>query len=107
MSNRTRGVQVFPLPEAASGPFDSYALLIRRDGQVRMVHSEGVAYSVTDEKPWKWNDYSADCPEFTPGELITLASTAQPVDLADWVHTFGARLESNFYMILHWNNEGN
>lgn len=102
MSTRTRGVVVRPMPEEVSGPFDHYALCVREDGEVRMVHSEGVAYAVTDEKPWRWNDYSDTCPTFTPAELITMAFTAPAVDLADWVHVFGARLESNFGMIRRW-----
>jgi sugar/nucleoside kinase (ribokinase family) len=110
MTDRIRGIEVYPMPEAVGGPaiYGTYALLIREDGEARMVHSEGVAYSVTDDKPWRWNDYLADCPEFTVAQLITLAVGPEPiapVDLADWVRTFGARLESNFHQIVRWNSE--
>lgn len=102
MSTRTRGVVVRPMPLEVTGPVDHYALIVREDGACRMVHSEGVAYEVTDDKPWRWNDFSDTCPTFTPAELITLAFTAPAVDLADWVRTFGARLESNFSLIRQW-----
>lgn len=105
MSNRTPGILVHPVPEA-SGPFENYALLIRPDGAVRMVHTEGVAYAVTEDSPWQWNDYSGSCPSWQRTELVALALCARtvPVDLADWVRTFGARLESNFAQIVHWYN---
>lgn len=103
--NRVRGIMVCPMPPEVSGPYDAYALLMRADGELRMVHSEGVAYSVTADKPWRWNDYSDTCPTFTVSELVALAFNPQPVDLADWVRTFGARLESNFGQIVRWYRE--
>lgn len=102
---RVRGIAVHPMPEEISGPFDQYALLVREDGEMRMIHTEGVAYRVDAEKPWRWNDYSDTCPTFTPAELMEAALQAPTVDLADWVRTFGARLESNFYQIVRWNGE--
>lgn len=102
---RVRGIAVYPMPQPVSGPYEPYALLIREDGEVRMVHPEGVAYSVTTDKPWRWNDYSPECPTFTAHELITFAFYSPPVDLADWVRVFGARLESNFGQIVRWNGE--
>lgn len=87
--------------EQITGPYDSYALFVREDGLTLMVHSEGVAYRVTDEKPWQWNDYRNDVRSYGPGELHTIAMREQAtlVDLAEWVRTFGARLESNFHQI--------
>lgn len=105
---RTRGIMVYPiLSEDICGPENAgtYALLMRDDGEVRMIHSEGVAYAVTADKPWRWNDYYADCPLFTVRELVALAFNSEPVDLADWIRVFGARLESNFHQIVHWYNE--
>lgn len=103
MSDRTRGIQVYPMPEAVGGPpiFGVYALLVREDGEMRMVHREGVAYKVDAETPWRWNDYT-ECPTFTKGELILAAVGVEPVDLADWVRVFGSRLECNFHQIHHW-----
>ena len=100
--SRTRGVMVHPMPLDVTGPFDRYALLIRADGATRMVHSEGVTYLVTDEKPWTWNDFDPTCPAYVPAHLRDLACTIKPVDLADWVHSFGARLEANFSLAYSW-----
>lgn len=105
MNDRPRGIQVYPMPEPVSGPYEHYALLVREDGEMRMVHSEGVAYMVTTEVRWTWNDYSTEVPQFTKGELILIAVGVEPVDLADWIRVFGARLESNFAQISHWYNE--
>lgn len=103
MNTRPRGVMVYPMPKSVSGPFDRYALLVRDDGtEVRMVHTEGVAYAVTDEKPWCWTDYDPSQPTFTVAYLLFAATTVEPVDLADWVRTFGARLESNFGLAYRW-----
>lgn len=99
---RTQGVVGYIMTdERITGPTDSYALFVREDGLTLMVHSEGVAYRVTDEKPWRWNDYSEGCPSYGPKELhlIAMREQATLVDLAEWVRTFGARLESNFHQI--------
>lgn len=101
---RTRGIIVYKMPEDVSGP-DSYALIIRGNGEVRMVHSEGVAYKVSNEKPWCWNDWSITEKKWSPAELVELIDETQAVDLADWVRSFGARLESNFSQIAYWYNE--
>ena len=108
MSTRQRGILVFPMPEEISGPriFGQFALVMRKDGEMRMVHTEGVAYSVSAERPWSWRDQGLpDIPTFTPAELIHMALQAEPVDLADWVRVFGARLESNFGQVTSWYNE--
>lgn len=106
-NSRPRGVIVFPMTEfpEVNGPvaFGRYALMLRGDtSEVRMVHTEGVAYQVTDEKPWGWTD-NAPCQKFTPSQLIDMINfDAEGVDLADWIHTFGARLESNFTQAYSW-----
>lgn len=105
MNDRIRGIAVYPMPEQVTGPYEAYALIVREDGEVKMVHTEGVAYGVSAEKPWRWNDYREDCPTFTAHELINFAFYSPPVDLADWVRTFGARLESNFGQIVRWNSQ--
>jgi hypothetical protein len=87
--------------EAVTGPVDSYALFVRPDGRMLMVHSEGVGYEVTEEKPWRWTDYG-NCEVFPPHAMLALRTGAKEVDLADWVRTFGARLENNFRQISWW-----
>lgn len=110
MSNndRPRGVMIWPMPEEVCGPFDRYALAVRDNSegvQCRMVHTEGVAYLVTEEKPWQWNDYDPNAKVFTMQDLRDRIDPANGVDLADWVRNFGARLESNFRQVYAWINE--
>ena len=110
-NSRPRGVIVYPVPESIGGPaiYGRYALMVRPgpDGQpdlseVRMVHTEGVCYKVTAEKPWRWTDY-AECDLFSPEELwFNVERPGEGVDLADWIRTFGARLESNFNLAYWW-----
>ncbi len=100
MTDRARGIHVYPMPEAVTGPYERYALLVREDGEMRMIHSEGVAYEVSADKPWRWNDHTPS-PYISREELIAHIET-DPVDLADWVRTFGARLENNFSLIRRW-----
>lgn len=109
-TDRPTGVTVYPMthnPEV-NGPtaLGKYALMVRRtdDGkidpsEVRMVHSEGVAYKVTDEVPWVWTDY-AEVESFTPDDLIQCID--READLADWIRTHNARLESNFSLCYGW-----
>lgn len=105
-SERPRGVLVYPLTDdEVSGPMQSYALLVRADGQARMVHTEGVAYLVTEDKPWTWNDYNPAIPTFTVTELRARAEGVTPVDLADWVREHNARLEGNFALAYSWANQ--
>lgn len=114
---RPRGVQVYPMPEKVCGPFDRYALVLRDNGnglEARMVHTEGVAYLVTAEKDWCWNDYSTTERHWTLEELVAesvevirlrvQAGRDEAVDLADWVREFGHRLESNFVAVYQWAN---
>jgi hypothetical protein len=106
-SARPRGVVAWIMPESVTGP-DQYALVIRDKSEgleARMVHTEGVAYLVTSEKPWTWNDYDPNCPKFSIDDLVKIASSAKGIDLADWVRSFGHRLESNFFQVYAWANE--
>lgn len=100
---RPRGVIAYVMPEEVCGPFDRYALVIRGD-EARMVHSEGVAYLVTADRPWCWTDYLPTEPAFTLTHLRLVALTAEQMDLADWVHEFSARHEDNFAQVYHWVN---
>lgn len=106
-NNRARGIIVRVVPADRidiNGPFPDYALIERPDGQVRMVHYEGVAYEVRDDKPWTWSDYLPDCPQFSPLDLKEAAvyEDWKKTDLADWVKVFGSRCEVNFGLIRQW-----
>ena len=106
-NTRPRGCIVYPMPEEVCGPFDHYALAVRETSQglqCRMIHTEGVAYLVTADKPWTWNDYDPSARVFTMDELMDRIA-GHGVDLADWVRTFGARLENNFWQVYVWCNE--
>lgn len=98
---RQRGIMVYPMPEEVCGGYGQFALLVRADGEAKMVHTEGVAYGISAEKPWE----IVRGREFTLLHLMRLALMVQSVDLADWVRVFGPRLESNFYLISSWYNE--
>jgi len=105
-NDRPRGVTVYKMPPEVCGPYDNYALTVyylneNGDMECRMVHTEGVAYLVTPDKPWRWTDYG-ECTEYTMRELMDLCTLDNAVDLADWVRVFGARLESNFHQIYAW-----
>lgn len=105
MSKRQRGTLVFPMPEGISGQGYKHAVLRNADGAVRMVNTEGVAYDVTDKEPWVWNDFIEGLPTYSPEELIAKSKTVEPVDLADFVRTFGQRLETNFFIHHRWAND--
>lgn len=108
-NTRVRGIIGYKMLEEVGGPpiFGRYALLIRpSDGEMRMVHYEGVAYKVTDDKLWCWTDYDDTQKHWSPAELTELCSDDNKVDLADWVRVFGSRLESNFAQISWWYNSG-
>lgn len=86
--------------------FGPYAM-IEKDGLLYVVCNEGVGWEVTDTEPLQVDlyvtspGYLAIMPSFrarlTPEE-VRAAATGGPVDLADHVRRFGARLESNFSM---------
>lgn len=118
MSDTTRtksGVTVYVIPEDIGGPaiLGKYALAMRTnpegDTELRMVHYEGVAYLVTDEKPWCFTDYDATQKFWTPAELIAAVATrfdaSAECDLADWVRDHNARTSSNYFQILQWATE--
>ena len=102
---RNRGVVGYLMTDPEiTGPENegSYALFVREDGLMLMVHTEGVAYRVTDQKHWTWNDRGwGDPRSYAPDELLlqALREQAPLVDLAEHIRTFGARLESNFHQI--------
>jgi hypothetical protein len=95
---RTRGILVYPLAPAAYDvpTADRYALGVNQfTGETFLIHSEGVTYRVTHEKPWRFNDYSVVSRWFSVKEVREFP-VLHGVDLADWVRSFGQRLETNF-----------
>ena len=101
---RTRGIIGHVMPDKVTGRgYDKYLLVVRPDGKARMVHTEGVAYEVTPDKPWCWTDYSDTEKKWSLEELTALDT--HTADLADWVRVFGSRLESNFRLIRSWYEE--
>lgn len=100
---RQHGITGRIMPASVCGPVDSYALFVRPDGRMLMVHREGVGYEVSDEKPWRFNDFDPSAPTFTPEDLLEVSlHSGVVVDLADWIRTFGSRLEVNFAKNYHW-----
>lgn len=87
MSDRTRGIIVQPVkvPEGAEfayGPYYSHVIAQDHTGQWYIICEEGVGRPITDAE-------LAQC---------TYTTDMPPVDLADFVRTFGSRLETNHYM---------
>jgi hypothetical protein len=91
-----------------------------KDGKLFMICTEGVGYEVTDEEPAYFEFHgnyvirdeetgeivsgkeSFDFMPFaevtkTPAELMSYP-VVEEVDLADFIRSFGARLESNFWL---------
>lgn len=62
-----------------------------------VICSEGVGWKVSDSEPLtvdRWNGAAYDMPLT---EVLHRADNGTDVDLADFVRTFGSRLESNFH----------
>lgn len=104
MSTRTRGTLVFPIDpdldqhRSALYGGDRYAVGINpHTGETFLIHSEGVIYTVGHNEPWRFNDNNVFEPFFTVIQVRSWREGVEPVDLADWVRSFGARLESNFH----------
>lgn len=87
---RTRGVFVQPVSFQVDG---MRCALGEHHGDMWVICSEGVGWEVPDEG-FSVNDYDPDCPRWSKEELRGMRD-GLPVDLADWVRVFGARLETN------------
>lgn len=84
MSERTRGIIVQPVtvPDGALwayGPYARHAVGFDHEGQAFLICEEGVGHAI-------------DSDQF---DLCKL--DGDPIDLADHIRTFGARLDSNHY----------
>ena len=86
---------------------------VTKNGRLYAICSEGVGYEVSDAEPFEaeftgrystpdepnrhlFDVMSFATVELTPAELIGYPVTKE-VDLADFIRTFGDRLESNFW----------
>jgi len=100
MSDRKRGIMVYPLKKEFREGEDDYCVGVNPNTkEVFMIHRpEGVTYRVRHNKPWRFNDYNVVSSWHTVIEVLGMADWDNPIDLADMVRSFGARLESNFYL---------
>lgn len=92
------GVLVYPVTRPSDQPsFDNYHLGVNPNtGEVYLIfNGEGVTYTVSHNKPWRWSDYNLYSRFYTVIEMIDLADLSKPVDLATQVRRFGSRLDSN------------
>jgi hypothetical protein len=81
--DRRRGCIVQPIAQKDKYGLETALAVRESDGANFLVNFEGVGYSI-------------------PGtEAVKLDAIGEPVDLADWIRTFGARLDSNHW---HWYN---
>ena len=99
--SRQRGVMVYPvIVPKEENTLDRYCFGINPNTyECFMIHNpEGVHWYVGYHKPFRFNDHNAKSSFYTLYEILELVDFTAPVDLADMIRTFGARLESNFYM---------
>lgn len=99
MSDRKRGVMVYPLKREFREGEEDYCVGVNPNTkEVFMIHRpEGVTYRVRHDKPWRFNDYNVVSSWHTVLEVLGMADWDSPIDLADMIRSFGARLESNHY----------
>ena len=99
--SRQRGVMVYPvIVPKEENTLDRYCFGINPNTyECFMIHNpEGVHWYVGYHKPFRFNDCNAKSRFYILYEILELVDFTAPVDLADMIRTFGARLESNFYM---------
>jgi hypothetical protein len=93
-------VRVFDasLTDATPGnaPAYGYALAEAPDGRTYAICSEGVGWEVTEDRPLIVDTFAGGY-ALSLSEVTDRAERGTDVDLADFVRTFGARLESNFF----------
>lgn len=84
MSERTRGIIVQPvkLPEGADFGYEygPHAVAADHAGQAYVICQEGVGHAITAD------------------EFASCTVDGPPIDLADFIRTFGSRLDVNHYM---------
>lgn len=92
MATRTRGINVQTLDLTVDGM--TTALAFDPSGKAYVICTEGVGWEVGSG--FKVNDYDPSAPAYTVSDLVHDHTTGETVDLADFVRTFGSRLEANF-----------
>lgn len=89
-NDRTRGVFVHPMRTNLDCMEMAYAYDPKDSSSVYILCTEGVGWHVTPDKPDS---------EFGTVQAILANDANKPeIDLADFVRSFGARLESNFWL---------
>lgn len=98
--SRQRGVMVYPIaiPEYEN-TLNRYCFGINPNTyECFVIHNpEGVHWYVGHYKPFRFDDRNARNRFYTLYEILEMVDFTKPIDLADMIRTFGARLESNFY----------
>jgi len=80
---RERGCTVQPVAQKDKYGLETALAMRESDGAYFLVNYEGVGYQIDGN------------------EKVKLDEIGEPVDLADWIRTFGDRLDSNHW---HWFN---
>jgi hypothetical protein len=95
---RERGIMVrtLDLTGMTAAPFYSYALATV-GSESYVICSEGVGWLVSDDEPL-YVDTMAGEVVVILADVLTAARQGADVDLADFVRSFGDRLECNFYL---------
>jgi hypothetical protein len=88
-------VRVFDARNGGTVPAYGYALATVR-GTAYVLCTEGVGWEVTEDRPLIVDTFGGEY-TLTLAEVRERAERGTDTDLADFVRTFGARLDSNFY----------
>lgn len=80
------------LRQASTG----HAVVLSYEGVASTTHGEGVMYLDTEAYQWtgRW--------ESLPVEAVEACRTGETKDLADFIRTFGSRLDVNHYRWAEW-----
>lgn len=98
LDERTRGVTVKRLPVELRVDNMDTVLGEAPNGKLYVISTEGIGWGLKDGT-FVTNDYDPDARKWTPEELK--AAAGEEVDLADFIRTFGDRLERNFSIWRH------
>lgn len=93
----TTGHVLTIVPELRESDFHYHEAAVVYGDKAFVICTEGVGREVTDERPTTGRDGAT----FTRADIVALLADGTEREtrpLEDWVRTFGARLESNFYI---------